>query len=119
MALGENNGGITAYLHGAQLFGLIGGLGIIQVIQLFKRLGDFFFKVKHAFLIYDAVKGCVAGRTLFHKFREGTGLICGFPGGGYVLEDPVAHGSALPVGNYSIAISFYGFIGNMIGGHLP
>ena len=103
MALGEQNGGIARDGHGLQLLLLVGGLGVIDVIQR----GYLFFyaglDVEQSLTVHLSIHSRMPGGTLLHELGEDAGVVGLFPFLRHVVEDALALRLSLPIG-YDLAL---------------
>ena len=99
MSLGEEDGGIAGDGHGLEFLLLVGGFGVVDVVELTDALLDACFHVEEAFVVHLAVHGGVPGGALFHELGEDACVVGFFPLLADVVEDALALGLAGPVGD--------------------
>ncbi len=118
MALGEEDRRVTGDVHGGQFLELLGGVGVVQVIEPGLAFGDLTLEVEHALPVDRPVQGRVPGGALFHEFGVEARFVEGLPFFGDQGEGLVAHAAPSPVGNDLLGIEVDVLGGNRVAGHL-
>ena len=119
MPLAKADQTIGADRHGFELFLLIVGLRVIQVIQAIQRLLDVMLEVEHALAVDLIIQYSVPRRALLHELGEDTRLVSRFPIVRHLMEDQLAHGLALPEGYDRILVQLAGSCIHSKGGLFP
>ena len=110
---------IARDLHRLPLLRLVGGFGIVQVIDGSQEAGDLRLEVEHPPLVDLSIQSGMARGALLHKFCKHSRLVGQSPRLGHVCEDPLPLGLARPKGNDGGAVGFYIFFRDGIALQLP
>ena len=99
MPFGKENSGIARNQHCLQFLLPVGGLGVVDKVQLTQALLNAGFHVKQTLAIHLAVHRRMTGGALLHELGENTGMVGFLPFFRHMIEDALTLRLSLPIGN--------------------
>ncbi len=99
---------VGADVHCLELFLLIIGFWIVQVIQVFQALLDVSLEIEESFAVDFVIQDGVTRRPLLHELGKDAGLIRGLPLLRHFLKDEFAHGLPPPEGDDGFLVDLPG-----------
>ncbi len=119
MAAGEDHRRLAGDVHRLELFGLVGGGRVGEIVEGLQPPGDPLPAIAQAGVVDRAVEGGMAGGPLLHELGEQPGLVSRPPLCRHLAEDPVAHRPSLPVGDDDLLVRADVLLRHPVAGHLP
>ncbi len=118
VALGEEDHRVARDVHCGQFLELLGGVGIVEIVQFRLAFGDLPLEVQHALAVDSSVEGRVPGGPLLHELGVEAGFVEGLPLLGDQGEGLVAHAAPPPVGDDLLRVEVDVLRGDGIARHL-
>ena len=99
MSFSKQDGGVAGNSHCLQLLLLVGGLGVVDIVEAGYLTLDTGLHVEQSLVVHLAVHRRMACGALFHKLREHTSVVGLLPFLRDVVEDTLTLCLTLPIGN--------------------
>ena len=118
VTLAQDDDSVAADAHGVELVALVNSLGVVHVVQIVQRLLDVLLVIQIALFIDLHGADGVAGAALLHKLGEDAGGIGRLPLVGHAVQNLLAHGALLPVGDDLLLLNLQVLLGDREVNHL-
>ena len=114
MAFGKDDHGITGDVHRLELFELVGGFRIVEIIKGFDFSCNLPLVIEHPLAIDLPIQSCMTRSALLHELGKEARLVSGPPFIRDMAKNSLTDCLALPIGDHLTGIDFNVFIADEV-----